>query len=198
MKLSKPHRIAIFLAFTPSKYACSYAYYEVLSEPDTQCCHSIRPSYSRGTPWRCVRRSRGRGRRGGYGGIRWDGDTVALAGGGWEYGGGWPCDPLCRPSPFSPRNRHISIFLPTHPSQTTSSPQPTLPPLRPVPQIPRIDVEDELALREVLFGEGRGGNYVVLCSAPPTDPAQKSPPPSPRSSWMRSTSTASPATPPSS
>ena len=114
MKLSKPHRIAIFLAFTPSKYACSYAYYEVLSEPDTQCCHSIRPSYSRGTPWRCVRRSRGRGRRGGYGGIQWD--TVGY--GGMGYGGigrrrmgvwgGWPCDPLCRPpSPFRPG---IDIF----------------------------------------------------------------------------------------
>ena len=49
----------------------------------------------------------------GYGGmgIRWD--TVALAGGGWEYGGVGHVTLSAAPLPFSPRNRHISIFLPT-------------------------------------------------------------------------------------
>lgn len=34
-------------------------------------------------------------------------------------------------------------------------------------EIPRVDVSDELALREVFFGEGVGKNYAVLCHAPP-------------------------------
>lgn len=31
------------------------------------------------------------------------------------------------------------------------------------PQVSRVNVEDELELREVFFGEGEGKNYVVLC-----------------------------------
>mmetsp|Transcript_8144 Transcript_8144/g.15334 ORF Transcript_8144/g.15334 Transcript_8144/m.15334 type:complete len:446 (+) Transcript_8144:216-1553(+) len=34
-------------------------------------------------------------------------------------------------------------------------------------EIPRIDVTDELALREVFFGEGEGRNYVILCHTLP-------------------------------
>eukprot|EP00591_Stephanopyxis_turris_P006849 CAMPEP_0195518538 /NCGR_PEP_ID=MMETSP0794_2-20130614/13101_1 /TAXON_ID=515487 /ORGANISM="Stephanopyxis turris, Strain CCMP 815" /LENGTH=447 /DNA_ID=CAMNT_0040647521 /DNA_START=26 /DNA_END=1369 /DNA_ORIENTATION=- len=41
-------------------------------------------------------------------------------------------------------------------------------------EIPQIDVDDELILREVFFGEGEGKNYVVLCHAPPKDSASKS------------------------
>jgi len=33
-------------------------------------------------------------------------------------------------------------------------------------EIPRIDVTDELALRELFFGEGDGKNYAALCHAP--------------------------------
>jgi len=36
-------------------------------------------------------------------------------------------------------------------------------------EITRIDVTDELALREVFFGEGQGQNYVVLCNTLPSD-----------------------------
>lgn len=40
--------------------------------------------------------------------------------------------------------------------------------------IPRIDVTDELALREVFFGEGEGKNHVVLChTLPPEDSGKK-------------------------
>jgi hypothetical protein len=35
-------------------------------------------------------------------------------------------------------------------------------------QIPRIDVTDELALRELFFGEGEGKNYAALCHTPPS------------------------------
>mmetsp|Transcript_28616 Transcript_28616/g.33260 ORF Transcript_28616/g.33260 Transcript_28616/m.33260 type:complete len:436 (+) Transcript_28616:77-1384(+) len=35
-------------------------------------------------------------------------------------------------------------------------------------EIPRIDVNDELALREVFFGEGEGKNHVVLCNTLPS------------------------------
>eukprot|EP00586_Coscinodiscus_wailesii_P000859 CAMPEP_0172490078 /NCGR_PEP_ID=MMETSP1066-20121228/20437_1 /TAXON_ID=671091 /ORGANISM="Coscinodiscus wailesii, Strain CCMP2513" /LENGTH=422 /DNA_ID=CAMNT_0013258383 /DNA_START=95 /DNA_END=1363 /DNA_ORIENTATION=- len=34
-------------------------------------------------------------------------------------------------------------------------------------EIPRVDVSDELLLREVFFGEGVGKNYAVLCHTPP-------------------------------
>mmetsp|Transcript_19580 Transcript_19580/g.24693 ORF Transcript_19580/g.24693 Transcript_19580/m.24693 type:complete len:462 (+) Transcript_19580:92-1477(+) len=36
-------------------------------------------------------------------------------------------------------------------------------------EIPRIDVNDELALREVFFGEGQGQTYAVLCNTPPKE-----------------------------
>lgn len=42
-------------------------------------------------------------------------------------------------------------------------------------EIPRVDVEDELALREVFFGEGEGKNYVVLCNTPPEEGAKSIP-----------------------
>ena len=40
-------------------------------------------------------------------------------------------------------------------------------------QIPRIDVTDELALREVFFGEGEGLNHVVLCHTLPAEGSGK-------------------------
>jgi len=40
-------------------------------------------------------------------------------------------------------------------------------------EIPRIDPTDELALREVFFGEGRGKNYAVLCNTLPADESKK-------------------------
>jgi hypothetical protein len=41
--------------------------------------------------------------------------------------------------------------------------------------IPRVDVEDELALREVFFGEGEGKNHVVLCHTLPAEGSGKKP-----------------------
>jgi len=43
------------------------------------------------------------------------------------------------------------------------------------PKIPRIDVGDELALREVFFGEGEGKNHVVLCHTLPAEDSGKKP-----------------------
>lgn len=40
-------------------------------------------------------------------------------------------------------------------------------------EIPRIDVTDELALREVFFGEGEGRNYVILCHTLPAEGSGK-------------------------
>lgn len=40
-------------------------------------------------------------------------------------------------------------------------------------EIPRIDVDDELALREVFFGEGEGKNHVVLCHTLPAEDSGK-------------------------
>lgn len=40
-------------------------------------------------------------------------------------------------------------------------------------QIPRIDVTDELALREVFFGEGEGKNHVILCHSLPVNDSKK-------------------------
>jgi len=42
-------------------------------------------------------------------------------------------------------------------------------------EIPRIDVADELALREVFFGEGQGKNYVVLCNTLPAEDSSVTP-----------------------
>lgn len=42
-------------------------------------------------------------------------------------------------------------------------------------EIPRIDVNDELALREVFFGEGHGQSYVVLCNTPPSEDSNAKP-----------------------
>lgn len=42
-------------------------------------------------------------------------------------------------------------------------------------EIPRIDVNDELALREVFFGEGQGQTYVVLCNTPPAEDSTTKP-----------------------
>lgn len=41
--------------------------------------------------------------------------------------------------------------------------------------IPRIDVTDELALREVFFGEGAGNNHAVLCHTLPAEGSGKKP-----------------------
>lgn len=43
-------------------------------------------------------------------------------------------------------------------------------------KIPRIDVNDELSLREVFFGEGHGQSYVVLCNTPPKEDDPKAKP----------------------
>lgn len=40
-------------------------------------------------------------------------------------------------------------------------------------EIPRIDVTDELALREIFFGEGEGKNHVTLCHTIPDDESKK-------------------------
>mmetsp|Transcript_24151 Transcript_24151/g.27838 ORF Transcript_24151/g.27838 Transcript_24151/m.27838 type:complete len:451 (-) Transcript_24151:170-1522(-) len=37
-------------------------------------------------------------------------------------------------------------------------------------EIPRVDVNDEVALREVFFGENEGNNYVILCQPDPLNP----------------------------
>lgn len=41
--------------------------------------------------------------------------------------------------------------------------------------VPRIDVNDELALREVFFGEGHGQSYVVLCNTLPAEDSTSKP-----------------------
>ena len=178
MKLSKPHRIAIFLAFTPSKYACSYAYYEVLSEPDTQCCHSIRPSYSRGTPWRCVRRSRGRGRRGGYGGIRWDGIRWHWQEEDGSMGGGGHVTLSAAPPPFRPGiDIFPSFFQPTLRKQLPH-PNPLSHPSVPSRRFPAST--SRTSSPSARSSSGRGGGATTSFSAAHLRRIRpKSPPPPP-------------------
>ena len=42
-------------------------------------------------------------------------------------------------------------------------------------QIPRVDMDDSLAMREVFFGEGDGKNYIALCHTPATKGGQELP-----------------------
>jgi len=42
-------------------------------------------------------------------------------------------------------------------------------------EIPRVDMDDSLAMREVFFGEGDGKNYIALCHTPATKGGQELP-----------------------